>query len=249
MNSNIKNLQPRQSLQINGPAPTFKRHKLHEHLLFWMLPLWICMMFHSCQIYAQHSELDGLHTSINENKTISRKLFGYEITNMGYGGPAIKLSQFNNQLAFMTGGRGGCIINHRFTLGGGGYGIASTVNIPGSQPDTLRYFKMGYGGIEGGYIFFAGRKMHIGGSLLVAAGAAFWLGNPKSKHESVPGNDLTFLPVLEPSIYTEIALNRFMWLHIGISYRYINHSEMAFISDKNMRGFSCYLGVLFGQTN
>jgi hypothetical protein len=54
----------------------------------------------------------------------------------------------------MTGGRGACTINNRYTLGGGGYGIANSIKLPDSSQDTTLNFKMGYGGLELGYIFF-----------------------------------------------------------------------------------------------
>jgi hypothetical protein len=38
-----------------------------------------------------------------------------------------------------------------------------------------------------------------------------------------------------------------MWLHAGISYRYIHHAHLDYMTDQNMRGFSCYIGLLFGK--
>jgi hypothetical protein len=189
-------------------------------------------MFNVSQIFAQDA---------------TRELFGVNITNFGYGGPAIKFSRFNNQFAFMTGGRGAITINNRYTIGGGGYGIANSINLPGPEPDTKRIFKMGYGGLELGYIFFFGKKVNIGGSLLVAAGAAFWQNKPKSNGEKLFDDDFKIFPVLEPELYSEIALNRFMWLHAGISYRYVYHAHLDYLSDQNIRGFSCYVGLLFGK--
>jgi hypothetical protein len=106
---------------------------------------------------------------------------------------------------------------------------------------------MGYGGIELGYIILPGKKVNLGGTLLVAAGAAFYQNKPKSNGEKLFDNDFNVFPVLEPALYTEIALNRFMWLHAGISYRYVHHAHLHYMTDQNMRGFSCYIGLLFGE--
>jgi hypothetical protein len=106
---------------------------------------------------------------------------------------------------------------------------------------------MGYGGLEIGYIFFFGKKVNIGGTLLVAAGAAFWQNKPKNSREKLFDDDFNIFPVLEPSLYSEIALNRFMRLHTGISYRYVHHAHLDYISDQNIRGFSFYVGLLFGK--
>lgn len=205
-------------------------------------------MFNVSTTFAQETISADFATSGSVTTDNSRKLFGGKITDNGYGGPAIKFSRFNDQFAFMTGGRGGCTINNRYTLGGGGYGIANLIRLSGSNQDTSRYFKMGYGGLELGYIFLPGKKMDIGVSLLVAAGAAFWQNKPKSNGEKLFDDDFNIFPVLEPSLYSEISLNGFMRLHAGISYRYVHNAHLNYISDQNIKGFSCYVGLLFGQT-
>jgi len=177
----------------------------------------------------------------------NRTLFGGKITNSGYGGVILKFSGFNDQSAFMTGGRGAITINKRYTIGGGGYGIANSIYLSGTSEDTCRLFKMGYGGLESGYIILSAKKVNIGISLLIAAGAAFWQNDPKSNSEKLFDDDFNIFPVLEQSLYGEVALNRFMWLHAGISYRYIHHAHLDYMTDQNMRGFSCYIGLLFGK--
>lgn len=205
------------------------------------------ILFNLSYTFAQSSTTVYLATSLPATTGATRVLFGGKITNNGYGGPVIKFSRFNDQFAFMTGGRGTITINNRYILGGGGYGIANSIDIRGSGADTSRSFKMGFGGIELGYIFLPGKKVNIGGTLLVAAGAAFWQNNPKSDGEKLFDDDFNIFPVLEPALYTEIALNRFMWLHAGISYRYVHHAHLDYMSDQNIRGFSCYIGLLFGK--
>ena len=216
--------------------------------IIWLMTVQFILMFNVTQTFAQDTTTADFATSGSASSDTTRKLFGGNITNFGYGGPAIKFSRFNNQFAFMTGGRGAITINYRYTIGGGGYGIANSIDIPGSSADTSRSFKMGYGGIELGYIFLPGKNVNIGGSLLIAAGAAFWQNNPKSNGEKLFDDDFNIFPVLEPSLYSEIALNRFMRLHTGISYRYVHHAHLDYISDQNISGFSLYIGLLFGQT-
>ena len=177
----------------------------------------------------------------------TRKLFGGTITNSGYGGIILKFSSINNQFAFMTGGRGACTINNRFTLGGGGYGVANSISLPYTVEDTSRYFKMGYGGLELGYIIIPGKKANIIGSLLIAAGAAFWQNDPKSDDEKLFDDDFKMFPVLEPSLYSEVILTRWMRLNTGISYRYIN-TDLSYMKGRDMSGFSCYFGFIFGKS-
>jgi hypothetical protein len=217
------------------------------HTSIWVLSLLLFMMLNVTQAFAQNINSTNSATSRSLSSDTSRTLFGSTITNSGYGGIVLKFSSFNDQFAFMTGGRGAITINNRYTIGGGGYGIANSIELPGSSQDTSRYFKMGYGGVELGYIFFPGKKFRTGGSLLIAAGAAFWQNKPKGENEKLFDDDFNIFPVLEPSLYSEVALNRFMWLHAGISYRYVYPPHLDYMTAQSMRGFSCYIGLLFGN--
>lgn len=220
-------------------------HKKHYSAL--VLLNFIIMMFQANQMLAQNTiALDSSFTEpVRTDRT--RKFLGGTFTNYGFGGPAIKFSRFNNQFACMTGGRGSATINNRYTIGGGGYGIANSIMLPGSSADTTRYFKMGYGGLELGYIFFSRGKVAFGSTLLIAAGAAFSPSKPKNRSETLFGNEFNFLSVMEPSLYGELALNRFMRLHAGISYRYVNGPDLTYMKVHDMNGFSCYVGLLFGK--
>lgn len=159
------------------------RHKSQVYL--WVLTGLIILMFNVSQAIAQDTSFAEFTTAVPATTVKTRELFGGKITNSGYGGVILKFSSFNDQFAFMTGGRGAITINNRYTIGGGGYGKANSINIPGSGEDITRLFKMGYGGIEMGYILLPGKKMNIGGSLLIAAGAAFWQNKPKSNGENL----------------------------------------------------------------
>jgi len=211
----------------------------------YAMPLFFLMTMNFNQALAQNVDYPPIATLSDQDTP--RKLFGGTITNSGYGGIILKFSKINNQFAFMTGGRGACTLNNRFTLGGGGYGVANTISIPGAVEDTSRYFKMGYGGLESGYIIIPGKKVNIIGSLLIAAGAAFWQNDPKSDGEKLFDDDFKMFPVLEPSLYGEVVLTRWMRLNAGISYRHIN-ADLTYMKDQDMSGFSCYFGFIFGKS-
>jgi len=218
------------------------------HPSIWTVTFLSIIMFNVSTIYAQDLTPSDFASSVPATEDTTRKLLGCNITDSGYGGPVIKFSRFNDNLAFMTGGRGSITIHNRYTIGGGGYGIANSIDIPGTGEDTVRLFKMGYGGVELGYIFLPGNKVNVGGSLLFAAGAAFWQNKPKNNGAKLFDDDFNIFPVLEPSLYIEVRLKQFMRLHTGISYRYVNNTHLDYISDENIRGFSCYVGLLFGQS-
>jgi hypothetical protein len=215
-----------------------------KHLLFYVLLVLKLLLV--TQVVGQNSASTGI--AFNESKAEkTQKLFGGKITNKGFGGPVLKFSNFNGRFALMTGGRGAITINNRFTIGGGGFGIANTIKMPDSDNDTSRYFKMGYGGIEAGYFIFPGRKMNVGGSMLVAAGATFLQNKPKNNRDKFFGDNLKIFPAIEPSLYCEIVINRFMRLDAGMSYRFIKFTKLAYQSDLNKSGLSCYVGLLLGK--
>lgn len=218
-----------------------------RYLSALVLSLVLIMMLHANRMLAQNITM--LQTSLSESMSSdkSRKFLGFDFNDYGFGDPAIKFSQFNNQFAFFAGGRGSTSINSRYTIGGGGYGINNTVIFPGSSSDTTRYFKMGFGGPEFGYIFFSKKNLILGSSLLIAVGAELSPGKPKSNSSTLYGNDLNFLTVMEPSIYGKLELDHFTKLLTGISYRFVNGSDLNCMNVKDISGFTCFLCLFFGK--
>ena len=213
------------------------------------LAVLVLLIFVTSQIIAQNPTLSDSVSPKSLTPGKSRTLIGGTITNFGFGGPALKFSKYNNQFTIMTGGRGACTINNRITLGGGGYGMANSITLPDSGPDTdtAHYYKMGYGGLEIGYIIISGRKMNIGSTLLVAAGAELLENKSVNNNKISYGRDFKIIPVFEPSLYVEFQLNNIIRLHTGFSYRFVKSNELNKIHVPDMSGLSFYIGMLFGN--
>jgi len=158
-------------------------------ITLWILLILLLMMLNITTTFSQNNVSNNFATPVSGSVDTSRTLFGGTITDRGYGGVVLKFSRLDDQFTFMTGGRGAITINNRFTIGGGGYGIANSIVMPDSIQDTSQNFKMGYGGLESGCIFFKGKKVRTGGSLLLAAGAAFWQNKPISEGEELFDDD------------------------------------------------------------
>jgi hypothetical protein len=199
----------------------------------------LIILISPCFLFSQQKSTKIVSDSIKKNKAI-------EVSEIGFGGPALKISRFNNQTAFMSGGRGSCLINNKFTIGGGGYGIANSIKIENNPSESERVYKMGYGGLELGYILHKHYNITLGSSLLMATGAEFWVSKPKNKKESIFDNGFQFIYVLEPSIYGEIRLNSFLKIHSGVSYRKVFGKQNNYVSRKYTNDFSAYFGILFG---
>ncbi len=173
----------------------------------------------------------------NLEDTIQKKTFTR--TSLTFGGNGVNFTKVNNQLTVMTGGRGSATFNNRFTIGGGGWGMINGVDVKSETDGVYNFIKMGYGGVDFGYLPLYGEKFNLGTKLLIAGGAVFKESVPESSEK-----DFKMFPVLEPTIYYQISLNKFFRFEMGASYRYIRGTNLPYISDSKLSGFSCYVGFL-----
>ena len=183
----------------------------------------------------------GIHSTkaqdMNQADSLKKKTF--KMTTLTFGGNGVNITKINNQLSVMTGGRGSATFNNRYTLGGGGWGMIKGVEVASNTEGIYNFVKMGYGGIDFGYLVVNGEKFILGTKLLVAGGAVFKESVPESK-----GNGFKMFPVLEPAIYYQIPLSKLFRFEMGASYRYIWGTNLPYISDSNLGGFSYYVGFL-----
>lgn len=167
------------------------------------------------------------------------KKITFKMTSLTFGGNGVSFTKINNQLTVMTGGRGSATFNNRYTLGGGGWGMIKGVEVESDTEGIYNFVKMGYGGIDFGYLVVNGEKFILGTKLLIAGGAVFKESVPESK-----GNGFKIFPVLEPAIYCQIPMSKLFRVEMGASYRYIRGTNLPYISDSNLGGFSFYVGFL-----
>lgn len=160
-------------------------------------------------------------------------------TSLTFGGNGLNLTRVNGQFNIMTGGRGSATFNDRFTIGGGGWGMTKGVSVESNTEGVYNFIKMGYGGIDFGYLFIPGEKLYAGIKLLAGGGAVF--------SESVPEkakNDFKMFSVFEPSVYFQIPLGKLLRFETGTSYRYILGKGLPDAPSSNLRGYSIYFGFL-----
>jgi hypothetical protein len=116
----------------------------------------------------------------DEEKEI-RTLFGNngDIDHGGWGGPMLQYGQIMDQDALFVGGRGGWLIDHRLTVGGAGYGLASRItnkaydkfaterNDLGKSEFDLQ---MGYGGLLLEPTIHYDKQVHISIPIVIGGG-------------------------------------------------------------------------------
>ena len=181
----------------------------------------------------------GLSKAQDLNQVDFFKKKSFTRTSLTFGGNGVNFTTINNQFSVMTGGRGFATFNNRYTIGGGGWGMIKGVEVESNIEGTYNFVKMGYGGIDFGYLALHSEKFNLGTKLLIAGGAVF-----KETVPELKANDFKMFPVLEPSLYYQITLSNFFRIEMGASYRYIRGTNLSYISDRELSGFSCYLGFL-----
>jgi hypothetical protein len=171
-----------------------------------------------------------------------------EIVHGGFGGPVVKFTSINGQMAVLVGGRGGWIINHSLVIGGGGYGLANEVKGNENYFNSKYLLNFGYGGFELEYIIEPNKAVH-GSIYLLLGGGAINQRNPIDNN----WNDLSWdeksdvFFVAEPAANVELNIIRFMRIDLGVGYRFISGVDKYNVTDANLSGVSAVLTFKFGK--
>lgn len=166
----------------------------------------------------------------------------------GYGGPVWKFSSINDQNTFLSGGRGGWIINHMFAIGGGGYSLLSDFEIKDFEDtdQTIEgkplYMEMHYGGFELEFINDSDRLYHWTIHTLIGGGNA-----KISQHEPLRKIESGKFFVIEPSFNIDFNINKWFRVGVGASYRLVSGLDMNFIADKDLSELNGLIILKFGS--
>lgn len=178
-----------------------------------------------------------------ERETESEKdetLISGKIAYGGFGGPVLKSSQIGDDFAFIVGGRGGWILNHTFSIGGGGYGMVNRIVANDMQGSPVVQF--GYGGIVLEYILGSRKMIHFSAATLIGAGGVgyFW--------EQWHGYDMESVGffVAEPEINVMLNVSEFFRIGLGSSYRYVNGVNIQGLNDRDLSSYAVNLTFKFG---
>lgn len=187
------------------------------------------------------------YTTINAKDDVNT-LFKKPHSNGGYGSISFGIGSINNKTTFISGFRGGWIIDHGIALGFGGYGFFN--NLDFNDPSYQNGLVGGYGGLLIEPIIFAKSPVHVSFPILIGGGGIATVEDP-ANWEYYDYNAATFF-VLVPGVELELNVVQFFRIAIGVNYRYtpdINLNDM----DGNplpkdvMRGFTGTLTLKFGK--
>ncbi len=180
-------------------------------------------------------------------------LLSGKIAHGGFGGPVVKGTYMDEEYELLIGGRLGYIIDHKFCIGLGGYGMVTNhvVREHAVSDSTIQIY-MGYGGLDLEYRFNPKDLVNFSVTTLVGAGGASlkyhdpdkdWDDDDDDDDDDDIDSDAFF--VLEPGVNVMVNVARYFKCGIGASYRYINGVEfdtsLVDIDDKDLSGFSIML--------
>ncbi|MFC1614092.1 hypothetical protein ACFL5K_02225 [Gemmatimonadota bacterium] len=170
-------------------------------------------------------------------------LLSDEIESGGYGGPLFKIGQINGETGIFVGGQGGWIINHRFVLGGKGYGLVNDVEVEGSQNLKLEF---GCGGALLEYIIASNKLLHLSiHSMIGAGGVRYAVKDYEDNHDDIDYSNDGFF-VLEPGINLILNVYKNFRIGAGTTYRYVNGVEYESLSNSDLSGVSVKVLLKFG---
>lgn len=177
--------------------------------------------------------------SAQEEQLISDK-----IESGGFGGPVWKVTQVNGETTFLSGGRGGWIINHTFVIGGGGYSTMMDVNSGLTNPKNGEklYLRLEYSGLELEYIHRSSRMVHWTVLALIGGGHL-------EIREHDP--DVTFAKdnffITDANVNAEINVLKWMRVNIGAGYRLAFGVDAQGLSNGDIGGPEAQVTVKFGS--
>lgn len=184
----------------------------------------------------------------DEYKTI----FGSDnhISHGGYGALMINYTEIDNRDAILIGAKGGWLIDHRFTIGLAGYGIASDLKYPDKYSIESVNLVGGYGGLLLEPVFAPNYPVHVSFPVIIGAGGMAYVSSYYDDYHDdwdgeVYSSDAFF--VLEPGVEIEFNMVRFMRLCIGASYRYTSTLDLYNTPPDIFDGFNYGLSFKFGK--
>ncbi|MFC1538484.1 hypothetical protein ACFL6H_03595 [Candidatus Latescibacterota bacterium] len=196
--------------------------------LFILLVLFIQIFFVHGSVYAQEETL-----------------FESDVESGYFAGPVFKITEVNNRTSYMIGGRGGWIVNRKYTFGLGAYGLISAVGAPAETRIEYNSPKLkmeyNYGGFEFVYIINSDNLIHYNLYSLFGLGS-IELYSTKNINQH---NDSFF--VFEPAINVIVNVNPMIRIGMGISYRILSGIDTYGIESSDISGIGGTITIKLGN--
>jgi hypothetical protein len=202
--------------------------------------------------------LIGLAPAMAQQET----LISGGIESDGYGGAMLQFMPLKGSSAVLVGGRGGWIVNHRFVLGGFGYGLLTNIPVDKNVLDVKLQSR--YAGEDlyldvtmvGGmleYYYRPQKLLHFSLQTLIGAGKAGYTTHRKGEldwangghqDQMVAEDDFFFI---EPGLTMTLNVTSFMRFGAGGVFRYAMGVDLPGLVDGDLQGAGFNLFINFGS--
>jgi hypothetical protein len=186
-------------------------------------------------------------------------LFMSDVEHGGFGGLVHKLTSIRGEAGLLMGGYGGWLINHRFMIGAGGYGLVTNVRASAESEaayspfNEALYIEFGYGGLMLEYVIAPSKLVHVNLQALVGAGGVTHRNNMYDNLLDEDGPDVRrygrreAVFVTEPAVNVELNVTNWLRIAAGGSYRFVSGvNEIEGLTNKDLSGPSGNLALKFG---
>lgn len=191
-----------------------------------------------------------------------------QMSHGGWGSLDLAGTRMLDQDAFLIGGRGGWLINHRFTVGIAGYGKVTAAtnadydaykNALDDRPDGTGCFHVGYAGLLLEPIIKYRSPVHVSLPVIIGAGGAGFGFHRDTVGEAPEVQDdgrrvrrngereAQAFFVLEPGVQLEVNLLPMVRFGLGASYRYTSRLELPATAEDALRGINVGMSIKVGS--
>ncbi|MCB2208272.1 MAG: hypothetical protein KQH67_08220 [Bacteroidetes bacterium] len=165
-----------------------------------------------------------------------------------YGAPLVNFTQMNKNWGVLIGGKGGVLINQKFSFGGIGMGMVKDPKFNGAgSPDFNNNpleVSLGSGGLFVEYIFNFNFPVSLSIPVnLMAGGVSVKDTETDTKIES------SGIYILEPGINVAFRVSANFAPTINVSYRQVFGSDLENLTNKEISGLNLGLILKFGNFN
>ncbi len=179
-----------------------------------------------------------------------RTLFHQPTSNGGYGALSFGITGIDGHTTFISGIKGGWLINHSFVLGLAGYGFIN--NLEYSTNSNEHALTGGYGGLLLEMVLWPQSPVHLSLPLIIGGGGLVYLRDYPvwDFYEEYPGSAYF---IVVPGAELELNIVKFFRLSLGVDYRITpdihlyDRGGQDLVAPGVMRGFSGHLALKFGK--
>jgi hypothetical protein len=173
---------------------------------------------------------------------VENTLIGPGFESGGFGAPVIKMGDMYGRFSVLLGGRGGWVINRTLMIGGGGYGLVSSIwGDVYDQYDRPGQLRFGYGGLDMELMIRDTDMVHLTLQGLIGGGGVGWRFDPVHPMTW----DAVF--VAEPGANLELNVLPFMRITAGATYRWVQDVQLLGLTNEDMSGWTGTLMFKFGR--